>query len=210
MSATKKKIISAAISLFNEIGVVNTRLQQIADRCGISVGNLAYHYKNKESILKEIYDNLSAKLKEILSKYGTLPSLSDFDQQLSDLFTFMQAYPFYFTDALEMERIYPELKHHRKEFSSKIIAQIRIRMEFNENRGILVKEPLEGVYDIIANSTWMILNSWVTYQILTDIPRKCEGSFKMAVWIQWYPYFTDKGLLEYESEIASQLTHHVI
>lgn len=210
MSATKKRIVSAAISLFNEVGVVNTRLQQIADRCGISVGNLAYHYKNKELILKEAYEKLSAELKEILGKYGTLPSLSDFDQQLSDLFLFMQAYPFYFTDALEMERIYPELKQHHKEFSSKIIAQIRIRMEFNENRGVLVKEPHPGIYDIIANSTWMILNSWVTYQILTDNPRQCEGSFKMAIWVQWYPYFTEKGRSEYDGEIASQLNHHVI
>ena len=41
---TKQKIVHASIKLFNENGVANVRLQQIADEIGISVGNLAYHF----------------------------------------------------------------------------------------------------------------------------------------------------------------------
>ncbi|MEO7308888.1 MAG: TetR family transcriptional regulator [Chitinophagaceae bacterium] len=38
---TKQKILNASLHLFNENGISNTRLQQIADETGISVGNLA-------------------------------------------------------------------------------------------------------------------------------------------------------------------------
>ena len=54
MKKTKQKIIQASIELFNQKGWTNVRLQNIADRCGISVGNLAYHYANKAAIIRVI------------------------------------------------------------------------------------------------------------------------------------------------------------
>ena len=41
---TKDKILIEARQLFYDEGITNVRLQQIADKTGISVGNLAYHY----------------------------------------------------------------------------------------------------------------------------------------------------------------------
>ncbi|MEL7123903.1 MAG: TetR/AcrR family transcriptional regulator, partial [Bacteroidota bacterium] len=51
MKSTKQKILDAALKLFNQDGIVNVRLQHIADEAFVSVGNLAYHYSNKESIV---------------------------------------------------------------------------------------------------------------------------------------------------------------
>lgn len=50
MATTKQRIILNAKKLFSQNGIANTRLQQIADETGISVGNLAYHFPNKEEI----------------------------------------------------------------------------------------------------------------------------------------------------------------
>jgi len=62
---TKEKIISSSIRLFNEHGLVNVRLQQIADDVGISVGNVAYHFYSKEAIIEKIVTQLSEILKPI-------------------------------------------------------------------------------------------------------------------------------------------------
>ena len=51
MATTKEKIIETSIKLFNEKGCLNTSTRHIADELGISVGNLYYHFKNKEDIL---------------------------------------------------------------------------------------------------------------------------------------------------------------
>ena len=51
MKDTKRRILDAALDLFNENGLVNVRLQHIADQAQMSVGNLAYHYANKEAIV---------------------------------------------------------------------------------------------------------------------------------------------------------------
>jgi hypothetical protein len=50
--STKQKILNTSIRLFNEDGMANVPLQQIAKEIGISPGNLAYHFKNKEAIIE--------------------------------------------------------------------------------------------------------------------------------------------------------------
>jgi len=45
MSATKQKILKQSLQLFNELGISNVSLRDIADEAGISVGNLQYHFK---------------------------------------------------------------------------------------------------------------------------------------------------------------------
>ncbi|MFM7429821.1 MAG: TetR/AcrR family transcriptional regulator, partial [Flammeovirgaceae bacterium] len=45
----KQAILHKALALFNLNGFVNVRLQHIADASEISVGHMAYHYKNKEA-----------------------------------------------------------------------------------------------------------------------------------------------------------------
>jgi AcrR family transcriptional regulator len=55
---TKQKILDSSLQLFNDNGISNTRLQQIADESGISVGNLAYHFSNKEAITESLIANV--------------------------------------------------------------------------------------------------------------------------------------------------------
>ena len=104
---TKQKILISSIKLINEHGMANIRLQQIADHLGISVGNLAYHFKNKEAIVEAIHGMLSEKIDQILSTYRVYPNLMDFDSQLNQYYSFIHKYPFYFLDMLETARNYP-------------------------------------------------------------------------------------------------------
>lgn len=58
MLTTKQRILKISEKLFFEQGIANVRLQHIADNSGISIGNLAYHFKNKEVIVEEVYNEL--------------------------------------------------------------------------------------------------------------------------------------------------------
>jgi AcrR family transcriptional regulator len=66
MATTKERIIQNSKRLFSENGIANTRLQQIADETQISVGNLAYHYANKEEIVQGVYNQILGELSGIL------------------------------------------------------------------------------------------------------------------------------------------------
>lgn len=53
---TRDRIVEIAITLFNEHGTGKTSTNHIARAAGISPGNLYYHFKNKEEIIRSSLD----------------------------------------------------------------------------------------------------------------------------------------------------------
>ena len=203
---TKQKILQASISLFNQNGMANVRLQQIANEIGISAGNLAYHFRNKEAIIESINEELYQEANEILSTYRIFPNLIDFDNQLTKYFSFIQKYPFYFLDLLEIERHYPEIRSKRQVHISKMISQIRKRFDFNLQRGLVKEEPRPEVYDSIANAIWVLITFWVPQNLVRGTETSIDvKEFKKMVWNQMHPYFTEQGIAEYNQLIVPLL-----
>lgn len=206
---TKQKILNSSIRLFNENGMANVRLQQIANDIGISPGNLAYHFRNKQAIIEAINEELYAEAAEILSIYRIFPNLIDFDNQLSKYFSFIQKYPFYFLDLLEIERHYPEIRSKRQVHISKMTSQIRKRFDFNHNRGLIVDEPRNGLYNSVANAIWVLITFWVPQNMVRGTANRIDTfQFKEMIWNQVYPYFTEKGIAEFEQLILPMLKQH--
>lgn len=206
---TKQKILNASIRLFNENGMANVPLQQIAKEIGISPGNLAYHFRNKEAIIEAINDELYVEAADILSTYRIFPNLIDFDNQLTKYFSFIQKYPFYFLDLLEIERHYPEIRAKRQVHISKMISQIRKRFDFNINRGLVFEEPRPGVYNSVANAIWVLITFWVPQNLVRGTEASMDVcQFKEMVWDQMYPYFTEQGIAEFEQLIRPILQQH--
>ncbi len=206
---TKQRILNASIQLFNEKGMANVRLQQIADEIGISVGNLAYHYRNKEAIIEAINEDLDDEVNEILSCYRIYPNLIDFDFQLSKYFSFIRKYPFYFLDILEFERHYPEIRSQRQVHISKMISQIRKRFDYNIKRGIIKEESRYGNYDSISTAIWTLIIFWVPQKVVSGTKAALqETEFKNMIWNQFYVHFTERGRIEFEQLILPLLEHH--
>lgn len=196
---TKQKILNASIRLFNENGMANVRLQQIANEIGISAGNLAYHFRNKEAIIEAINEDLYHEASDILSTYRIFPNLLDFDNQLSKYHVFIQKYPFYFLDLIEIEKHYPQIRTNRQLHIPKMISQIRKRFDFNLQRGIIMEEPRCGVYDSTANAIWVLITFWVPQNMIKGCNSTQQTKqFKEMVWNQVYPYLTEKGIEEFE------------
>ncbi len=199
-AATKQKIIESAIRLFNQDGVANVRLQQIADEAGISVGNLAYHYRNKDAIVASVYENLFEEFADILSFYLKGPGLSDFDRQLDLYYDFFAKYKFYLIDLFEVERSHQTIMSAWQQFVAKMLIQIRKRIDYCVQRGLVRPEPIPGIYDTLTHNIWMTIVFWIPQQVLKGQPFS-SGHFKHAIWAQISPYLTPKGLTEYESEV---------
>jgi AcrR family transcriptional regulator len=54
--ATRRRIIDAAAALFIENGYGTTTLEQVADRAGVAVQTVYFHFGNKRTVLKEAVD----------------------------------------------------------------------------------------------------------------------------------------------------------
>ncbi len=60
MSDTRQRIIEASLELFNQDGVVRVTTNHIAAHLGMSPGNLYYHFRNREEIVREILPRVIA------------------------------------------------------------------------------------------------------------------------------------------------------
>ncbi|MFN8512060.1 MAG: helix-turn-helix domain-containing protein [Chloroflexia bacterium] len=56
--STRERILDAALGLFNERGTAVVSTNHIAAACGISPGNLYYHFRNKEEIIRALFDRM--------------------------------------------------------------------------------------------------------------------------------------------------------
>ncbi len=195
---TKERIIEASIKLFNLNGLVNVRLQHIADEAGISVGNLAYHYYSKEAIMIKIVDQLTELIDPIIDEEKEFPGLMDFDTQLAKFYHFLMKYSFFFIDLLEIKRNYPKLYEKRKLITEHISEQIHHWLIQNEKNGILIKELRPDHYRILAHTTWMIITFYLTKPVDHGSPEDSERVFKEVVWSQILPHFTKAGRLEFD------------
>lgn len=193
---TKQRIIEAAISLFNTNGIANVCLTQISDEVGISVGNLAYHYKNKEAIVEAVYAQLIEEFAEALSEYLTDSSLLDFDKQISSYYAFFNHNRFYLFNIFEIERSYPTIHSRWQRYISKMIVQLRKRLDYLVDSGSLEKEKADGDFDLFAQLIWITITFWIPQQVIRGKTHRHE-MYRKAVWALIVPQLTSKGKEEY-------------
>jgi AcrR family transcriptional regulator len=74
---TKSKILKCALELFNSTNTQAATTNHISKKMNISPGNLHYHYKNREEIIRELYKNMQR-------EYTLLPH--EFPNTINELF----------------------------------------------------------------------------------------------------------------------------
>ncbi len=205
MQKTKKKILNKALTLFNEKGLPNVKLQNIADACDISVGNLAYHFKFKEDLIITIADQISAELSPIFAEDNEFPSLLDFDNQLSIYHSLINKYVFFFLDVVELERTLPAIHKQRVLNIDMMIDQIHQWIIKNVDKGVFKKEIHFDQYTHTAHAIWMLISFWMTKKKVLSKSDMDQEHFKIVVWNQLLSNFTEVGLMEYEAMILPQL-----
>ncbi len=204
---TKDRILAAAVSLFNQYGLPNVGLQQIADECGISVGNLAYHFQYKEDLIRTIVDNINVELSSVVGAEIEFPLLIDFDNQLSKYYDLINQFAFFFLDVIELERSFPTIHQQRVKYINMMIDQIYQWLNKNVEKEIFKPAIHAHQHANSAYAIWMIISFWLTQKkiLSTNGVDADEEKFKIVVWNQLLPEFTDVGLMEYEALILPQL-----
>lgn len=199
MGKTKDKILQASIDMFNEHGIANVRLQHIADASEISVGNLAYHFKNKQSIIDYVYDHIFNEFSVILSDYLILDNFQGIDKTMSSYYFFFEKYRFFFTNMFETERNHPHIMRRWHRYTNRMMLQIESRIEFDIQRKAFL--PLKNeMRELLANNIWMSIIFWLPQRVLRGLSCD-EKTFKKALWTQMTPYLSEKGTEEFTTYI---------
>lgn len=160
---TKDKIVFAALELFNQHGERNVTTNHIAQNLSISPGNLYYHFRNKQEIVREIFSSYSVELLERFRPiYGKSESLSLFKHYLDSIFTLMWKYRFFYSNLPEILRKddqlhldYIEIQHQLRDNFVEIIDTFVVM-----NLLSIEKDEMAT----FVTSLHVITTSWLNYQ----------------------------------------------
>jgi|LauGreDrversion4_2_1035121.scaffolds.fasta_scaffold05357_4 AcrR family transcriptional regulator len=203
MSYTKQKILNESKKLFFEVGIANTRLQQIADASSMSIGNLAYHFKNKESIVEAAYENLFDELSNILAKYITNSPLQAIDELFTGLYHFYDNNRFTFNNIWEIERNHPLIQEQWLSVNRKILQQVSSKLLSSQKLDLLKEEQFKGQINMISNNLHVIIIFWLP-QRFTQNQQVSERLFKKNLWSILYPFLTVRGQENFHQNINSK------
>ena len=164
---TKERIIATAIDLFNLHGTKAISTNHIAREMGISPGNLYYHFRSKNDIIRSISDNYSNELGSVFNiQLDTIP---DFSSNLTTLFNrffkIQQSYQFLFLEGV----------HLTKQDSRVLDNYTKLRRLINKGYHDLLSNLVKikimkrqslNIIDDLLDAQWIIMWYWINHTIL--------------------------------------------
>jgi len=200
VSSTRIKIVESSILLFNNRGLANVRLQDIAEYNNISPGNLTYHFKTKKDLMDYIIYYMIRKLVEIeTTQRESLKQMSLYNILRNNL-VFLFNYRFFFRDILEIINLVPNAKSVFKDVI-KINEKFSIEsINISIKNGYMKKEAFDDQYKIFAKNNWAIVSSSLTtWEVLDDSKNKYHKILD-EIMGHFYPYLTKKGVDRYNKK----------
>ena len=166
---TRDKILEKALVLFNENGTAAISTNHIAAAMGISPGNLYYHFRNREEIIREIFTMMATESREgfspIVAHIDTL-GLQAFEETFRFIQHFNKRFIFFKRELPTLIMRDPELKAGFYKVHQETLGLIRSLVDGAIGAGIL--RPLdEEEKQLLAEMSWMVTLFWPNYQEIT-------------------------------------------
>ena len=161
---TRKRILSAALELFNAQGTGAISTNHIAESAGLSVGNLYYHYKNKREIIRAIFQqNMADNLASFAIPTDRPLDLTDLDRMLIANFQTLWKYRFFYRELVAILNADEELAVTFRMFRQQGFANFTALVTAFSHVGVLrpISDPAE--IDILAQTCWLISEFYLLY-----------------------------------------------
>ena len=173
---TRKRILEAALSLFNADGSHAVSTRHIATRLDMSPGNLYYHFGNKEEIVLCLYGRIERELLAILTPPAA-DELRSFDHvmgYLDAIFAHLWKYRFFYRDLNSLLRDMPALKDRYRTLAEQVHASARGIFGLMVEEGWMEASPEH--LDMLATNAWIVLTQWFTHRQVVDRRRTIQSA----------------------------------
>jgi len=197
---TKDKILETAIVLFNKRGINDVSIRNIGGEIGISSGNFAYHFKNKEVLLEYFYNQMYDEV-NIVTEFEVHEGFQKFQDILLEITAFMGKYSFFYVDIVDIFRSCPSIREdYAANYEGRKDIYKGIFQHFVEKSLITIPKN-SNLLDEIAHTIWFTLTFWQSQKkILPKDSKEVEPSFVInRIWRIIMPYMTDVGLIEHSN-----------
>lgn len=162
---TRRRILETAIRLFNRKGTKAVTTNHIAAAMGISPGNLYYHFRSKEDIIRGILDLMDESGFEATRRIQseTVPiSLETLERQFRVIQEINWRFRFFKRELPSLIMKDPALKVRFKKSHDAILFMLRDSIQRYGEAGLLQKMD-DGEMDLLSHELWLVILFWLNY-----------------------------------------------
>lgn len=159
---TRQRIVQAALELFNQQGERQVTTNHIAAHLGISPGNLYYHFRNKQTIVLELFGQYEQLVDQFLQRpQDRVMTVADKAFLLESLLTVLWDYRFLHRDLQHVLAADTELAQRYQRLAQRCLNNAQGIYQGFADAGILRIDAL-SIEALVLNS-WLILTAWVPF-----------------------------------------------
>jgi AcrR family transcriptional regulator len=193
---TRARIIETALGLFNEHGSGEVSTNHIAEALGISPGNLYYHFRNKEEIIRAIAEQKDARWEALYHlPQDRTPTLADVERLVRENFTLVWDYRFFFRELSALTQRDPLLKTRYQQLRRERLTTFEGLFAQFVSAGVARPGASPPYIANLARVCWLISDYWLPFlEIDGDVtlPEAIEQG--IALYMQVLdPYVGDAG-----------------
>ncbi len=162
---TKSRILETAIELFNDRGTKAVTTNHIAAALGISPGNLYYHFRNKEEIIRAIFVQMHevgvSEYREINDPRGP-GNAASMEETFLMIQRFNWRYRFFKRELAALVQSDPELKALFVASHREHLAMVRQAIDASIEQGFFREIPLH-LRELLTEQIWLMALFWLNY-----------------------------------------------
>jgi AcrR family transcriptional regulator len=158
---TRDRILNAALTLFNEQGTGAVSTNHIAAAIEMSPGNLYYHFRNKEDIIRALFERLFALWDETFQlPSDRAPGLADFEALIASNYQLIWDYRFAYREMAALLRNDPELQAEYQAVRQRGYDGFAELIEAFAMAGVLTRPESAQEQMALTELCWIVSEQW--------------------------------------------------
>lgn len=168
---TKDKILWVSLDLFNREGATEITTNDIAKELKMSPGNLYFHYKNKEQIIREIFKKMSIEASTVWKPQAKIAKRKEKFQLVEfidkNLFLYWK-YRFFHREMYILRKKDPELSKMWHKYLRKVSLLMTVLYKNWVKSGYMIKIESKDELEYLAEMLFVSSNSAMQFFETTD------------------------------------------
>lgn len=204
-ASTRELIIASANEIINRTGVVDFRIETLAQSLSLSPGNITYHFPKKEDIIAAIWEEYLAMMRDTTA------------EMLTPLLDIKQLFLFFRTAAAKAINYVGVTTYYFGDMGTLLRENEAFRAQMQVSRELIFKSyetlckngymspiPDGKLKELTFDSQFTMLRWWLNHGLMhfpqQDLPAVMDKYIALSL-LQLVPFLTDSGKRQFSSII---------
>ena len=158
----RARILDTALALFNDAGTATVSTNHIAAAAGLSPGNLYYHFRNKEEIIRALFEQLFDTYEHIFAlPEDRAPTLADLRRLVRVNFDLLWDHRFAYRELPAILRRDEVLRERWLEVRRRAYVGFRSHIAAFVTAGVVAAPADTAAIERLADLCWLVSEFWL-------------------------------------------------